>query len=125
MIINSKSVLLSEASVMVGKTEREILRLCQHGYLEQSKPEGGKTLIIVDSLRKYADRSGISLQEAPTPVVTRSGSFTIDKTMTKLGLQTEAAVHKLIQAGKLEAGFEGGVYVVNAQSLHDYVTGRY
>ncbi|MNW57938.1 hypothetical protein D3C74_357760 [compost metagenome] len=124
MIINSKAVPLSEASIMLCKTESEILRLCQHGYLEQSKPEGGKTRIIVDSLRKYADRSGIPLQEAPAPVVTCSGSFTIGETMTKLGLQTEAAVHKLIQAGQLKAGFEGGAYVVNAQSLHDYVTGR-
>ncbi|MBD0383283.1 helix-turn-helix domain-containing protein [Paenibacillus sedimenti] len=124
MIINSKTVSLTEAAAMLGMSEQKILQLRQHGYLEQSKPENGKTRIIVSSLKKYASRSGKALQETLTPVVTRSGSLTIGETMTKLGLQTEAAVHKLIQAGKLKAGFEGGAYVVNAQSLHDYVTGR-
>jgi hypothetical protein len=124
MIINSKTVSLTEAARMLGLSEQKILQLSQHGYLEQSKPENGKTRIIVSSLEKYASRSGIALQKAPTPVVARSGNFTISETMTKLGLKTEAAVHKLIQAGQLKAGFEGKTYVVNAQSLHDYVTGR-
>ncbi|CAM3464238.1 hypothetical protein [Marinicrinis lubricantis] len=123
MIINSKTVSLAEAATMLGMTEQKVLQLSQHGYLEQSKPENGKIRIIVRSLERYASRSGIALQEAPTPVVVRSGNFTIAETMTKLGLHTEAAVHRLIQAGKLKAGFEGGTYFVHAQSLHDYVTG--
>ncbi|WP_025684800.1 hypothetical protein [Paenibacillus maysiensis] len=124
MIINNKMVSLTKAATMLGTSEQEVLRLSQYGYLEQGKPEGGKTRIIVSSLEKYASRSGIALQEAPAPVVARSGNFTIGGTMTKLGLKTEAAVHKLIQTGKLKADFEGGAYVINAQSLHDYVTGR-
>lgn len=124
MIINSKAISLSEAATRLNKTVQEVLRLAQHGYLEQSKSENGKTRIIVGSLEKFASRGGIALQEAPTPVVVRSGNFTIGETMTKLGLHTEAALHRLIQAGKLKAGFEGGAYVVNAQSLHEYVTGR-
>lgn len=124
MIINSKTVTLAEAATMLGMTEQKVLQLSQHGYLEQSKPENGKTQIFVRSLEKYACRSGRVLQEAPTPVVARSGNFTIGETMNKLGFQTEAAVHRLIQARKLKAGFEGGAYVVNVQSLHDYVTGR-
>lgn len=114
MIINSKAVSLTEAATMLGKTESEVLRLCQHGYLEQAMSENGKTKIIVGSLEKFANRSGIALQEAPTPVIVRSGNFTIGETMTKLGLKTEAAVHRMIQAGQLKAGFEGGAYVVNA-----------
>ncbi|MED4354598.1 hypothetical protein P9265_20185 [Schinkia azotoformans] len=124
MIINSKTVPLAEAATMLGMTEQKVLQLSQHGYLEQSKPENGKIRIIVRSLEKYASQSGIALQETPTPVVAHSGKFTIGETMTKLGLRTEAAVHKLIQVGKLKAGFEGGSYFVHAQSLHDYVTGR-
>lgn len=42
--------------------------------------------------------------------------------MTKLGLLTKTAVHKLVQAGQLKAGFDGGAYVINAPSLHEYVT---
>ncbi|KZE67265.1 hypothetical protein AV545_23490 [Paenibacillus jamilae] len=124
MIINSKTVSLTEAATMLGKSEQEVLRLSQYGYLEQSKPESGKTRIIVNSLEKYARRSGIALQEAPTPSHNRLDSLSVQETMTKLGLQTESAVHRLIQAGRLKAGFEGGAYIVNAQSLHDYVTGR-
>ncbi|WP_211748087.1 hypothetical protein [Paenibacillus sp. Marseille-Q4541] len=124
MIINSKAISLSEAATMLNKTEQEVLRLAQYGYLEQSKPENGKTQIILSSLQKYADRSGIDLQDAHSPVVTRSRNFIIGQTMTKLGLQSEVAVHKLIQAGQLQAGFEGGAYIVNTQSLHEYVTGR-
>ncbi|MEZ2658683.1 hypothetical protein [Aneurinibacillus aneurinilyticus] len=124
MIINSKAVSLTEAAKMLGMTEQKVLQLSHHGYLEQAKPENGKSRITVGSLERFASRSGIALQEAPTPVVVRSGNFTIGETMTKLGLQTEAAVHKLIQARKLKAGIEGGAYLVNAQSLHDYVSRR-
>ncbi|WP_405168932.1 hypothetical protein [Paenibacillus sp. FSL H3-0286] len=124
MIINSKAVSLTEATTMLGMTEREVLRLSQHGYLEQSKPEGGETRIIQSSLEKYAYRSGIVLQEASKTSVGRSGSLAIQEAMTKLGLRSEDTVHRLIQTGKLKAGLEGGTYVVYSQSLHDYVTGR-
>lgn len=125
MIINSKAVSLSEAATMLGMTEHEVLGLSQHAYLEQCKPEDGKTRISLYSLERYAHRNGIALQEVSKPSVGRSGSLTLQETMTRLGLNTEAAVHLLIQAGKLSAGFEGGAYVINAQSLHDYVTERY
>ncbi|AWB43417.1 hypothetical protein DCC85_03720 [Paenibacillus sp. CAA11] len=124
MIINHKAVSLTEAATMLNLNEQEVLRLSQHGYLEQSKPEDGKTRISLHSLERYAHRNAIALQEVPKPFVGLAGSFTIGEAMTKLGLKTEAMVHKLIQVGKLKAGFEGGAYVVNAQSLHNYVTGR-
>lgn len=123
MIINSKAVSITEAATMLSKTESEVLRLCQHGYLEQAKPENGKTRITVSSLEKYADRSGIALQEAHKPSVGRSGSLTVQNVMTKLGLNTEAAVHRLIQAGKLKAQMEKGVYKVDAGSVRNYILG--
>ncbi|EAQ6393176.1 hypothetical protein C3513_26540, partial [Salmonella enterica] len=64
--------------------------------------------IILSSLERYASRSGIALQEAPKPSQKRSESLTVQETMTKLELRTEAAVHRLIQAGKLEAQMEKG-----------------
>lgn len=124
MIINSKAVSLTEAATMLGMTEREVLRLSQHGYLEQSKPEGGKTRIILSNLEKYASRSGIALQETPKPSVGRSGSFTLQETMTKLGLHTEAAIHRLIQVGKLKAQMEKCIYKVDAESVRSYVLGE-
>lgn len=45
MIINSKAVSITEAATMLGMTEQEVLGLSQHGYLEQSKPEDGKTRV--------------------------------------------------------------------------------
>lgn len=86
MIINSKVVSVTEAATMLGKSEQEVLRLCQYGYLEQSKPEGGKTRINLSSLEKYASRSGIALQEAPKPSLKSSASLSFQDTMTKLGL---------------------------------------
>lgn len=124
MIINGKAVSLYEAAAMLGITEQEVLALSQHDYLEQSKPVDGKTRVSLHSLERYAHRNDIALKEVPKPSVGRSGSFSVAETMTKLGLRAETAVHRLIQAGKLKAGFEGGEYVVNAQSLHDYVVGR-
>ncbi|MNP34666.1 hypothetical protein D3C76_1279640 [compost metagenome] len=111
MIINSKAVSLTEAATMLGKSEQEVLRLSQYGYLEQSKPEGGKTRIILSSLEKYVSRSGIALEEALKPSLKRSESLTVQNVMTKtkLGLNTEAAVHRLIQAGKLKVQMEKGV----------------
>ncbi|OME45396.1 hypothetical protein BSK59_32610 [Paenibacillus odorifer] len=123
MIINNKAVSLSEASIMLGKTESEVLRLSQYGYLEQSKPEGGKTRIILSSLQKYASRSGVALQEAPNPSLKHSESLSVQETMTKLGLRTEAAVHRLIQAGKLKAQMEKGTYKVDAGSVRTYILG--
>lgn len=121
MIINSKAVSLTIAAKMLGMTEKEVLRLAQYGYLEQSKPEGGKTRISIRSMDTYARRSGITLQEAPKPVITRSGNFTIGETMTKLGLQTEMAVHRLIQSGRLQAYMENGIYKVSADSVRNYI----
>lgn len=122
MIINSKAVSLSEAAAMLGMTEQEVLRLSQ-GYLEQSKLENGKARISLNSIEKYAHRSGIILYEAPEPVVVRSESYTIGETMTKLSLATEAAVHRLIQSGRLQAYMEGGAYKVSSESLRNYVIG--
>ncbi|MDF2649508.1 MAG: hypothetical protein K0Q73_5313 [Paenibacillus sp.] len=123
MIINSKAVSLTEATTKLGMSEQEVLRLSQHGYLEQSKPVGGKTRIILCSLEKYANRSGIALQEALKLSVERSESLTIQNAMTKLGLDTEAAVHRLIQAGKLKAQMEKGTYKVDAGSVRNYILG--
>lgn len=123
MIINNKAVSLSEAAAMLGMSEQEVLRLCQHGYLEQCKLENAKTRISMNSIEKYALRSGITLYEAPKPVVARSGSFTIDEKMTKLGLATETAVHRLIQSGRLQAYMEYGTYKVSADSVRNYVLG--
>jgi len=123
MIINSKAVSLTEAATMLGKSAQEVLRLAQFGYLEQSKLEEGKTQIILSSLQKYADRSGITLQEAPKPSQKRSKSLTVQETMTRLGLRTEAAVHRLIQAGKLEAQMEKGIYKVDAGSVRNHILG--
>lgn len=124
MIINSKAVSVTEAASILGKSAQEVLRLTQYVYLEQSKPEGGKTQVVLSSIEKYANRSGIALQEVPKPSLKRSESLSVQDTMTKLGLRSEDAVHLLIQEGKLKPGFERGAYVVDAQSLHDYVTGR-
>ncbi|HEY4389763.1 MAG TPA: hypothetical protein VGN02_00280 [Paenibacillus sp.] len=123
MIINSKAVSLTVAAKMLGMTEGEVLQLSQHGYFEQSKPENGKTRIILSSLERYASRSGIALQEAPKPSQKRSESLTVQETMTKLGLRTEAAVHRLIQAGKLEAQMEKGIYKVDAGSVRNHILG--
>ncbi|OBY76513.1 hypothetical protein BBG47_26685 [Paenibacillus sp. KS1] len=123
MIINSKAVSLIEAATMLGMTEEEVLRLSQYGLLEQSKSEDGKTRVSLHSIERYAHRNGIALQEAPKPSVGRSGSLTIQDSLTKLGLHNEKEIHLLIQTGKLKAYFKGGAYVVDAQSLHDYVTG--
>lgn len=124
MIINSKVITLSEAATMLNQTEQEVLRLSQYGYLEQSKPDNGRTRISLKSLERYARRSGITLVEAFKPSIERLGNITVQETKERLGFETEAAVHRLIQTGKLKAGFEGGAYVVNSQSLHDYMTRR-
>lgn len=123
MIINNKAVSISEAATMLGMTEQEVLRLSQYGYLEQCKPEDGRTRISVNSLEKYARRSGLPLQEAPKPPVRRSGSLTVQETMERLGLQSESAVHRLIQSGRLEALMENGIYKVDAESVRNYVLG--
>jgi len=123
MIINNKAVSLSEAAAMLGRNEQEVLRLCQHGYLEQCKLENAKARISLSSIEKYALRNGKTLHEAPKPVVTRSGSFTIDETMTKLELATETAVHRLIQSGRLQAYMENGTYKISADSVRNYVLG--
>ncbi|MNW52867.1 Helix-turn-helix domain protein [compost metagenome] len=123
MIINSKAVSLPVAATMLGKSEQEVLRLSQYGYLEQSKPEGGKTRINLSSLEKYASRSGIDLQEVPQPSLKSSESLSVQDTMTKLGLRSEAAVHRLIQAGKLKAQMEKGIYKVDAGSVRNYILG--
>ncbi|MBE1446155.1 hypothetical protein [Paenibacillus sp. OAS669] len=123
MIINSRAFSLTEAATKLGMTEQEVLRLSQYGYLEQSKPENGSTRIIQSSLEKYAARSGIALQEVRKPSVGRSESLTVQETMTKLGLLTEVAVHRLIQAGKLKAQMEKGIYKVDAGSVRNYILG--
>lgn len=61
MIINSKSVSLTEASELLGIPETEVLWLIQYGYLEQSKTLNGKTRIALHSLEKYARRNNIYL----------------------------------------------------------------
>lgn len=45
------------------------------------------------------------------------------ETVTKVGLDTEATVHRLIQSGLLQARMENGVYKVDAESLRNYVLG--
>ncbi|KZE73922.1 hypothetical protein AV545_13585 [Paenibacillus jamilae] len=123
MIINSKTVSLFEATVLLGKSEQEVLQLSQYGYLEQSKPESGKTRINLSSLERYANRSGIALQEVRKPSLKISESLSVQDTMTKLGLRSEAAVHRLIQAGKLKAQMEKGIYKVDAGSVRNYILG--
>ncbi|MED2257152.1 hypothetical protein ABEO98_23550 [Brevibacillus parabrevis] len=121
MIINSKAVSLSEAATMLGIAEQEVFRLCQYGYLEQSKPEDGKTRVNLQSIEKYAHRNGKALQETPKPSIGRTGSLTMQETMERLGLLTEAQVHQLIQACKLKAWMENGIYKVEAESVRNYV----
>ncbi|MBY9077132.1 hypothetical protein KIH86_24650 [Paenibacillus sp. HN-1] len=123
MIINNKAVSVTEAASMLSKSAQEVLRLTQYGYVEQGNPEDGKTRIILSSLERYASRSGIALQEAPKPSQKRSESFTIQETMSKLGLRSEAAVHRLIQAGKLEAQMEKGIYKVDVGSVRNHILG--
>ncbi|SDF85266.1 hypothetical protein SAMN04488542_11893 [Fontibacillus panacisegetis] len=123
MIINSKAVSLTEAATMLGMTEVEVLRLAQYGYLEQSKPEDGKTRVSLHSLERYAHRNGTALQEVPKPSVGLAGSFTVAETMTKLSLRTEVAVHRLMQAGKLSARMDKGTYKVDAGSVRNYILG--
>lgn len=43
--------------------------------------------------------------------------------MIKLGLRTEADVHRLIQAGKLEAQMEKGIYKVDVGSVRNHILG--
>ncbi|WP_027093559.1 hypothetical protein [Cohnella thermotolerans] len=123
-IIDNRSVSLSEAANLIQMSEEEVFKLILYGYLEAARPIQGRMMVSLHSIEAYAQRNRITLQKAPISPIGRSGSLTVLETMTKLGLQTEAAVHRLIQAGKLKAGFEGGSYFVHAQSLHDYVTGR-
>lgn len=123
MIINSNVVSLSEAAAMLNMAEQEVLRLSQFGYLEQCKPKGGRTRISVNSIEKYAYRNQIVLQKSPKPSIGHSGSLTVAETVAKLGLHTEAAVHRLIQSGLLQARMENGVYKVDAGSLRNYVLG--
>lgn len=123
MIINSNSVSLTEASEILGIPEHEVLRLSQYGYLEHSKTLNGKTRIALHSLEKYARRSKITLQY-PKSSIHRFDSCSIQEAMKKLGLTNEKELHKLIQAGRLKAYFKGEEYVINTQSLHDFVTGR-
>lgn len=124
MIINSKTISLSHAVEMLNMSEHEVLRLCQYGYLEQGKLDKGNIRINLNSIEKYAYRSGIALRSLPKHNIERSESFTIKETMNKLELKNEITVHKLIQSGKLKAEFKLGDYVINLQSIHDYVTGR-
>lgn len=77
----------------------------------------------MSSLNKYAARSGIAHQEALKPSLKRLKSLSVQETMTKLGLRTEAAVHSLIQAGKLKAQMESSIYKVDAESVRNYILG--
>lgn len=68
MRVNSNVVSLSKAATMLNMVEQVALRLSQYGYLEQCKPEGGRTRISVNSIEKYAYRNQISLQKSPKPL---------------------------------------------------------
>lgn len=123
-IIDNRSVSLPEAAKLLQMSEEEVFKLTKYGYLQSARPLQGRTMVSLHSIEAYARRNQITLQEAPKPSVGRSGSLTVQETMTKLGLSNEKEIHLLIQAGKLKAGFEDGEYAINSQSLHDYVTGR-
>jgi hypothetical protein len=124
MIIDNRSVSLYEAAKLMQMSEEEIFKLTKWGFLQVTRPLQGRTMVSLHSIEAYARRNQITLHKAPKPSVGRSGSLTVQETMRKLGLNTEVEVHRLIQSGSLKAGFEGGAYAINAQSLHDYVTGR-
>ncbi|MNJ57009.1 Helix-turn-helix domain protein [compost metagenome] len=123
MIINNRSVSLYEAANIMQMSEEEVFKLTQYGYLQAARPIQGRTMVSLHSIDAYARRNQITLQEAPKLSVGRSGSLTVQNVMNKLGLETETAVHRLIQAGKLKAQMEKGIYKVDAGSVRDYVLG--
>lgn len=125
-IVDERYVSLAEAGKLMQLTEKDVFKLTIYGFLEvSSRPtRGGDTMVSLRSIETYALRNGIALQKAPKPSVGRSGILTVQQAMTKLGFNNERSLHLLIQSGKLKAHNEGGEYVVDAQSLHDYVTGR-
>lgn len=124
MIINNKGLSLTEVSTLLGKTEIEVLTLCQHGYLEQCPHVNGRTRISMNSIEKYSRRNGISLQKVLVNTVERFSGITIQESMSRLGLSSEVNIHRLIQAGKLKAQMVDGIYKVDAKSVRNYVLGE-
>lgn len=122
-IIDNRSVSLPEAAKLLQMSIEEVFKLTQYGYLQSARPLQGRTMVSLHSIEAYARRNQITLQEALKPSLKRSESLSLQETMTKLGVRTEAAVHRLIQAGKLTAQMEKGIYKVDAGSVRDYVLG--
>lgn len=124
MSVDSKVLSLPEAATLLGKTERETLKLCQCGYLVQSNIQNGKMQICLSSLERYSKRSGISLVLS-SKRIRRYGTYTMSEAMKKLSFSEESQIHRLIQAGLLKAYFQENRYVIDAQSIHDYGIGGY
>lgn len=51
------------------------------------------------------------------------GYYSISEAMRRLSLRDEKELHLLIQARKLRAGFKGGQYMIDAESLRNYTMG--
>jgi hypothetical protein len=125
MIIDSRGANLHEAAKMMGLSQREVLKLAQHGLLEQMKLHNGHIMISLRSIETYARRNGLQLRyEAAGRRNPRTESYTIKEAQTKLGLKDEASVHRLIQTNKLSARMEQGQYKVSGESLYRYITGE-
>lgn len=123
MIIDNRSVSLSEAAKIMKMSEEEVFKLTKYGYLQAARPIQGRTMVSLNSIEAYARRNQITLQEAPKPSVGRSGSLTVQETMERLGLRNEKECHVLIQAVKLKAHMENGIYKVDAESVRNYILG--
>jgi hypothetical protein len=62
-------------------------------------------------------------QEQSQPSTHYVGYYSIPEAMRRLSLSNEKELHLLIQARKLRAGFRGGQYMIDAESLRNYVMG--
>ncbi|MFE4203570.1 hypothetical protein [Aneurinibacillus aneurinilyticus] len=124
-IIDSRNVSLSEAAKLMRISEEEVFELTKYGFLSVAKVQNGRPMLSMNSIETYSRRSGLQLYYKATGRCNpRTGSYTISEVQTKLALKDEAAVHRLVQAGKLSARMEQGQYKVSAESLYSYTTGE-
>jgi hypothetical protein len=123
MFLDNRTVSIDEASLMLGIDKDQVLKLAQHGFLDQAVPIEGRTRITLHSLETYARRNGIKLRNIQKQKRRVYGDYSIEQTMNILGLQDERDLHRLIQRGDLKAGFVNGEYKVDANSVREYIMG--
>lgn len=112
---------LSEASEILGKTEKEVFELLKFSFLDGRTFEGRMT-VSNESIEKYLKRFG-KQKTLPQKPNGRVRNYTISEAARIVGSEKE--VHKLIQNGTLSAGIANGVYIVYGHSMRTYAKGGY